>query len=104
MTIKMHQIAYFLALCEERNFTRAARRCGVTQPSLTRAIQQLEAELGGQLFDRNTSCTSLTALGALIRPEFVRINQATQDIISLAATSIRATLNSDQRSYPCEPQ
>src|SRR5262245_31012171 len=36
--MQMHQIRYFLALCEERNFTRAARRCGVSQPSLTNAI------------------------------------------------------------------
>src|SRR5262245_51098697 len=41
-TMQMHQIRYFLALCEERNFTRAARRCGVSQPSLTNAIIGLE--------------------------------------------------------------
>src|SRR5262245_20974853 len=36
--MQMHQIRYFLALCEERSFTRAAKRCGVSQPSLTNAI------------------------------------------------------------------
>jgi DNA-binding transcriptional LysR family regulator len=40
--MEMHQVRYFLALCEERNFTRAAKRCGVAQPSLTHAIKQLE--------------------------------------------------------------
>ena len=50
MPVKMHQVSYFLALCEEQNFTRAAKRCGVAQPSLTRAIQQLEQEFGNRLF------------------------------------------------------
>ena len=45
--MEMHQIRYFLAVCETRNFTRAAAACSVTQPALTRAIQKLEAEMGG---------------------------------------------------------
>jgi len=48
----MHQIRYFLAVSRTLNFTRAAEECGVSQPSLTRAIQTLEAELGGELFKR----------------------------------------------------
>jgi DNA-binding transcriptional LysR family regulator len=40
--MQMQQVHYFLALCEELNFTRAARRCGVSQPSLTTAISALE--------------------------------------------------------------
>jgi hypothetical protein len=47
--MEMHQIRYFLALCEERGFTRAARQCGISQPSLTNAIIRLEQELGGAL-------------------------------------------------------
>jgi hypothetical protein len=60
--MQMHQIRYFLALCEERNFTRAAKRCGVSQPSLTNAIIALEQELGGALFQRKP-LVSLTVLG-----------------------------------------
>ena len=41
--MEMHQVRYFLALCEELNFTRAAERCHVAQPSLTRAIKQARA-------------------------------------------------------------
>jgi DNA-binding transcriptional LysR family regulator len=66
--MEMHQVRYFLALCEERNFTRAAKRCGVAQPSLTRAIKQMEAKLGGSLFDRARANTRLTDLGNLVRP------------------------------------
>lgn len=42
--IEIHQIRYFLAVCEHLNFTQAARHCHVTQPSRTRAIQRLEAQ------------------------------------------------------------
>jgi LysR family transcriptional regulator, hydrogen peroxide-inducible genes activator len=74
--MEMHQIRYFLALCEERNFTRAAKRCGVAQPSLTRAIKQLEEELGGLLFDRDRARTQLTDLGVMVRPELASIGRA----------------------------
>ena len=74
--MEMHQIGYFLALCEERNFTRAAKRYGVAQPSLTRAIKRLEVPLGGSLFDRDRMKTRLTELGILMRPEFVQIDRS----------------------------
>src|SRR5205085_1303897 len=44
--MEMHQVRYFLAVARVLNFTRAADECNVSQPSLTRAIKQLEAELG----------------------------------------------------------
>ena len=68
--MELHQIRYFLALCEELNFTRAAQRCDVAQPSLTRAIKALEAELGGALFHRQRAHTRLTRLGQKVRPLF----------------------------------
>lgn len=66
--MEMHQIRYFLAVSEELNFTRAAARCNVTQPSLTRAIMRLEDELGGPLFHRERSNTHLTELGCIVAP------------------------------------
>ena len=74
--MEMQQIRYFLALCEEQNFTRAAGRCGVAQPSLTRAIKRLEKELGGALFERSRKTTGLTGLGRAVRPHFVEIARA----------------------------
>ena len=65
--MQMHQVGYFLALCEELSFTRAARRCGVSQPSLTTAIGALERDLGGALFHRKPSI-ALTGLGRMVRP------------------------------------
>ena len=65
--MQMQQVDYFLTLCEELNFTRAARRCGVSQPSLTTAIGTLERELGGALFYRKPAI-ALTGLGRMVRP------------------------------------
>jgi LysR family transcriptional regulator, hydrogen peroxide-inducible genes activator len=66
--VEMHQIKYFLAVCSERNFSRAAKLCQISQPSLTRAIKLLEAELGGALFRRSRNQSKLTELGEIVRP------------------------------------
>jgi DNA-binding transcriptional LysR family regulator len=66
--MELHQIRYFLALCEELNFTRAAERCGVAQSSLTRAIKALETELGARLFHRERANTHLSKLGQKVKP------------------------------------
>lgn len=66
--MELHQVRYFLALSETRNFTRAAERCHVSQPSLTRAIQALEAEFGEPLFHRERQRTHLTDFGRTVQP------------------------------------
>jgi DNA-binding transcriptional LysR family regulator len=71
--MEMHQIRYFLAVCETLNFTRAAERCNVSQPSLTRAIKGLEDELGGPLFRRERNNTHLTGLGEMMRPHLTQV-------------------------------
>ena len=65
--MQLPQVRYFLALCEELSFCRAARRCGVSQPSLSNAISVLEQNLGGALFLRKPSI-ALTEFGRAIRP------------------------------------
>jgi DNA-binding transcriptional LysR family regulator len=73
--MNLQQIRYFLAIIEEQNFTRAAKRCRVAQPSLTEAIHRLEREIGGILFVR---CVGLqrealpTDLALAMRPHFQR--------------------------------
>jgi LysR family hydrogen peroxide-inducible transcriptional activator len=66
--MEMHQVRYFLAVADTLNFTRAAELCNVSQPALTRAIQQLEDELGGLLLRRERKLTHLTDFGRLIQP------------------------------------
>jgi len=66
--MEMHQVRYFLAVARELNFTRAAESCNVAQPSLTRAIKQLEDEFGGELFRRERNLSHLTELGHRMLP------------------------------------
>lgn len=66
--MEIRQIRYFLAAARELNFTRAATKCNVSQPSLTRAIALLEAEFGGDLFRRERNLTHLTDLGRRMVP------------------------------------
>jgi DNA-binding transcriptional LysR family regulator len=66
--MEMHQVRYFLALSRTLNFTRAAEECHVAQPSLTRAIKQLEDELGAELFRRERNLTHLSEFGQRMLP------------------------------------
>lgn len=66
--MEMHQVRYFLAVARTLNFTRAAEECNVAQPSLTRAIRQLEEELGGDLFRRERPHAIITELGERMLP------------------------------------
>jgi DNA-binding transcriptional LysR family regulator len=71
--MEMHQVRYFLAVCDTLNFTRAAEKCNVSQPSLTRAVKALEDELGGPLFRRERNNTHLTGLGEMMRPHLAQV-------------------------------
>jgi regulatory helix-turn-helix LysR family protein len=73
----MAQVRYFLALCLEKNFTRAAKRSGVSQPTLTNAIKRLEQEFGGPLFERGRQQSRLTKLGILIQSDLAQIERST---------------------------
>ena len=99
--MELHQIRYFLALCEELNFTRAAERCTVAQSSLTRAIKALEQELGGALFHRERANTHLSKLGQKVRPFLEQAyghvegaKRQAQDFLRLQTTSLRLGLMS----------
>jgi hypothetical protein len=83
--MEMHQARYFLALCEERNFTRAAKRCGVSQPSLTNAIKRLEQKLGGPLFHRDRRNVELTELGQAVKPYLKQLSQSAYEAKRKAA-------------------
>jgi DNA-binding transcriptional LysR family regulator len=61
--MELRHLRYFLAVAEELNFTRAAEKLRLAQPSLTRQIHNLEEELGVQLLDRTKNQVSLTKEG-----------------------------------------
>ncbi|WP_456794121.1 LysR family transcriptional regulator [Bradyrhizobium sp. USDA 4506] len=83
--MEMHQVRYFLAVARTLNFTRAADECNVTQPSLTRAIKQLEAELGGDLFRRERPA-GMTELGQRMHPLLKQCYEAAAGARSLASS------------------
>jgi DNA-binding transcriptional LysR family regulator len=83
--MEMHQVRYFLATASELNFTKAAERCNVTQPSLTRAIKQLEDELGGELFRRERPQAQLTELGQRLYPLLKQCYESALGARSLAS-------------------
>lgn len=84
----LNQIRYFLNLAQSLNFTEAARQSGVSQPSLTRAIQRLEEELGAPLLYRDGKDSRLTALGRDIQLEFMQIEASLNAVAEIADNSI----------------
>jgi DNA-binding transcriptional LysR family regulator len=83
--MEMSQIRYFLSVARALNFTRAAEECGVAQPSLSRAIKQLEFELGGELFRRERPQAILTELGHRMLPTLTRCFESAAAAQALAA-------------------
>lgn len=82
--MELHQIRYFLLLSEHLNFTAAAEACNVSQPALSRAIAQLEGELGGELFRRERKLTHITDFGRAVLPALRDCHQANLSVKELA--------------------
>ena len=82
----LSQLKYTLAVAEEGNFTQAAQKSFVTQPTLSMQVQKLEEELSVKLFNRNTKPISLTTIGTKIIEQakiIVRESKRMDDIVSM---------------------
>ena len=93
--MQMQEVRYFIAVCEELNFTRAATLCGVSQPSISNAIKRLEQTLGGPLFRRESGIIQLTELGQIVRPYLQKIDRYAREARRKAAEFRRV-----RKSYP----
>jgi DNA-binding transcriptional LysR family regulator len=82
--MEMHQVRYFLALCEHGGFARAAEACEVSQPALTTAIRRLEQEMGGPLFHREGRHLVLSRLGKMVRPHIEHLQGESDAAVQIA--------------------
>jgi DNA-binding transcriptional LysR family regulator len=98
------QLETFLAVAEEKSFSRAAQRMNRTQPAVSQVIRKLEESLGETLFDRASRDGSLTAAGVLLREYAVRLlalrREATSAIGELKSLE-RGSLQLAANEYTC---
>ncbi|MBB3131364.1 DNA-binding transcriptional LysR family regulator [Paenibacillus rhizosphaerae] len=85
--MELKQLQYFMAICKELHFTRAAEKMGVSPPNISQQIRRLEEELGVLLFDRVGKKVVLTEAGAILQKHgaamFGHLQQATDAIVDL---------------------
>jgi len=90
--MEVHQLRYVCAIADTGNFSRAAERCQVAQPSLSQQVLKLEEELGAKLFDRLGRSIRLTEAGRAFIPRARVILEQME-----AARSTAADKNADLR-------
>jgi DNA-binding transcriptional LysR family regulator len=71
--MELRHLRYFVAVAEDLHFGRAASRIGIEQSPLSRAIRELEEDLGVRLFERTSRGTTLTAAGVILQEDAPRI-------------------------------
>jgi DNA-binding transcriptional LysR family regulator len=91
MEMELRHLRYFLAVAEELNFTRAARRLHIAQPPLTQQIKALEAELGVALIDRSAYRIGLTQAGRAFAAEVTRILGEVRNAVLIAKRAARSS-------------
>ena len=90
LNIDIRQLRYFLAVANERSFTRAAEQLHMTQPPLSQRIQELEASLGLTLFERGSRPLKLTEAGKLLYERASMVMRGMQQLqVSMQNLAVR---------------
>jgi DNA-binding transcriptional LysR family regulator len=95
MIMELRHLEHFVAVAEERSFTRAARRLHLVQSALSVSVRSLEGELGARLFERTTREVALTDAGRVLLPEARRTLEAAASAraaVAGAQAGLRGTL------------
>ncbi|HUN76217.1 MAG TPA: LysR substrate-binding domain-containing protein [Steroidobacteraceae bacterium] len=82
--LKLKDLRYLVAVADERHFGRAARRCNVSQPTLSAQVKKLEDYLGVQLLEREPRRVVPTQAGEQIIARARRILEASDEVVTLA--------------------
>ncbi|MEQ9022181.1 MAG: hydrogen peroxide-inducible genes activator, partial [Pseudomonadales bacterium] len=84
MNPSLKQLKYLCAVAEYRHFSKAAEACHVTQSTLSAAIQELEHQLGADIFERNKKTVLVTPLGNKLLVQARKILGDVEDFVSIA--------------------
>ncbi|AUL16933.1 putative LysR-family transcriptional regulator [Bordetella bronchiseptica MO149] len=80
MDLEPRLLRYFIAVAQERNFSRAAQRLHISQPPLSYAIRQLETQLGARLFERSSRHVALTDAGRVLYGEALSLLRQGEEV------------------------
>src|ERR1051325_12094052 len=102
--MELHQLRYFVAVAETGNFTRAAERSHVTQPSLSQQVLNLEREVGHKLFHRLGRKAVLTEAGTAFldraRRILFEVENAAKELSDHPSLGRRITIGAVQTVMP----
>jgi DNA-binding transcriptional LysR family regulator len=94
--MELRHLEYFVAVAEERNYTRASARLHIVQSAVSAAVKALERDLGAPLFDRNSKRVLLTDAGAALLPrarDALDAARAARDAVDEVRTGLRGSLH-----------
>lgn len=100
--MEFQQLRYFIEVAKIENFTTAAQRCHVTQPTLSHQIKKLEEELGERLFQRNNRMVRLTEFGKRLYPKAADILEGIRQMHE-EANAFHKTIQVLYASAPSRP-